>query len=91
MPRYIVTKSAGPYIAGQRNPGAGKFLDLTERQAAHELRLGSLAATMDGATRAGVQPSNREDATPAHGLTERANTDLLPGNSAPSGERRARR
>ena len=42
MPRYIVTKMAGPYVVGLRNPGAGKILDLTERQAAHELRLGSL-------------------------------------------------
>jgi len=42
MPRYVVTKSAGPYVAGLRNPGIGKVLDLTERQAAHELRLGSL-------------------------------------------------
>lgn len=31
MPRYGVTKSAGPYVAGLRNPGAGKILDLTER------------------------------------------------------------
>ena len=42
MPRYIVTKSAGPYVAGLRNPGVGKILDLTDRQAAHELRLGSI-------------------------------------------------
>ena len=91
MPRYVITKSAGSYVAGLRNPGAGKILDLTERQAAHELRLGSLAAKIDGASHTRDQASYGEDATPVRGLTERANIDLLSGNSAPSGERRARR
>lgn len=42
MPRYIVTTLAGPYVAGLRNPGAGQSVRLSARQAAHELRLGSL-------------------------------------------------
>lgn len=44
MPRYAITERAGPFVAAHRNPGVGTVLDLTERQAEHELRLGSLVA-----------------------------------------------
>jgi hypothetical protein len=44
MPRYAITERAGPFVAGIRNTGVGTVLDLTERQAEHELRLGSLVA-----------------------------------------------
>ena len=40
--RFIITDRAGPWIAGQRNPGAGTVLELTQQQAAHELRLGTI-------------------------------------------------
>ena len=40
--RFIITDRAGPWIAGQRNPGAGTVLELTPQQAAHELRLGTI-------------------------------------------------
>ena len=44
MPRYAITERAGPFVAGIRNTGVGTVLDLTERQAEHELRLGTLTA-----------------------------------------------
>ena len=42
MPRYAITEKAGPFVAAHRNTGVGTILDLTEQQAEHELRLGSL-------------------------------------------------
>lgn len=42
MPRYAITERAGPFVAGIRNTGVGTVLELSERQAAHELRLGTL-------------------------------------------------
>jgi hypothetical protein len=42
MPRYAITEKAGPFVAGIRNNGVGTVLVLTERQAEHELRLGTL-------------------------------------------------
>lgn len=42
MPRYAITNKAGKFVAGQNNRGVGTVLTLTEKQAAHELRLGSL-------------------------------------------------
>jgi hypothetical protein len=42
MPRYAITERAGPFVAGHRNTGVGTVLELTERQAEHELRLGTL-------------------------------------------------
>lgn len=42
MKEYQVTPLAGPFVAARRNPGAGQTIVLTERQAAHELRLGTI-------------------------------------------------
>jgi hypothetical protein len=44
MPRYAITERAGPFVAAHRNTGVGTVLELTERQAEHELRLGTLIA-----------------------------------------------
>lgn len=44
MPRYAITEKAGRFVAGQNNTGVGRVLDLTEKQAEHELRLGTLRA-----------------------------------------------
>ena len=44
MPRYAITERAGPFVAAHRNTGVGTVLELTERQAEHELRLGTLKA-----------------------------------------------
>lgn len=51
MTRYAITEKAGRFVAAHRNTGVGTVLELTEKQAEHELRLGSLVAL---------------DATPAH-------------------------
>ena len=42
MKDYIITTS-GDFVAGVRNPGKGKFIKLTDLQAAHPLRLGHIA------------------------------------------------
>lgn len=34
---YTVTEKAGPWVAGQRSPGAGKTLELTPEQARYAL------------------------------------------------------
>ena len=44
MPRYAITERAGPFVAAHRNTGVGTVLVLSERQAEHELRLGTLKA-----------------------------------------------
>ncbi|OSQ54954.1 hypothetical protein MCRY_20935 [Marivita cryptomonadis] len=44
MPRYAITEQAGRFVAGQNNTGVGTVLTLTEKQAEHELRLGTLRA-----------------------------------------------
>lgn len=44
MPRYAITETAGRFVAGQTNMGVGSVLTLTEKQAEHEVRLGSLRA-----------------------------------------------
>ena len=44
MPRYAITEKAGPFVAAHRNTGVGTVLLLSERQAEHELRLGTLTA-----------------------------------------------
>lgn len=42
MQDYIITEKAGRIVAGHRNTGVGTTLSLTESQAKHELRLGTL-------------------------------------------------
>jgi hypothetical protein len=42
MNRYVITEKAGRFVAGQTNTGVGTVLTLTEKQAEHELRLGTL-------------------------------------------------
>lgn len=44
MPRYANTEKAGRFVAAHRNTGVGMVLELTEKQAEHELRLGTLVA-----------------------------------------------
>ena len=39
---FKVTEKAGEFVAGIRNPGAGKTLPLTEEQAEYALILGEL-------------------------------------------------
>ena len=75
MPRYAITEKAGRFVAAHRNTGVGMVLELTEKQAEHELRLGSLVALdtspvpldLDSAVAAGSSPvavSQREPPLP---------------------------
>ena len=57
MPRYAITEKAGRFVAARNNTGVGSVLVLTEKQAEHELRLGTLFA-LDRMPRAS---SRRED------------------------------
>ena len=56
MPRYAITERAGPFVAAHRNTGVGTVLDLTERQAEHELRLGTLVRLHQPDESAAVEP-----------------------------------
>lgn len=56
MPRYIITERAGRFVAGHTNTGVGTALDLTERAAAHEVRLGTLKPA-PGATQEQAAPA----------------------------------
>lgn len=44
---YVVTERAGEWVAGQRRPASGR-LTLTDAQAAHELRLGTIRPLQAG-------------------------------------------
>ena len=56
MPRYAITERAGSFVAAHRNTGVGTVLDLTERQAEHELRLGTLVRLDEPHESAAVEP-----------------------------------
>ena len=70
MPRYAITERAGPFVAAHRNTGVGSVLDLTERQAEHELRLGTLVRLREhdqsSADVTGVEPAIIATAPPEH-------------------------
>lgn len=44
MPRYAITERAGRFVAGHTNTGVGTVLTLTEKEAEHEVRLGTLVS-----------------------------------------------
>ena len=56
MPRYAITERAGPFVAAHRNTGVGTVRDLTERQAEHELRLGTLIRLPEPDGRIAAEP-----------------------------------
>lgn len=47
MPEYRITDKAGEYIAGRKAGKPGDKVFLTEREAAHDLRVGALAKALD--------------------------------------------
>jgi hypothetical protein len=59
MNRYAITEKAGRFVAGETNIGVGTVLTLTDKQAEHELRLGTLRP-LDVA----AQPGPSADETP---------------------------
>ena len=68
MPRFAITETAGRFVAGQTNTGVGTVLELTEKQAEHEVRLGSLRALdVKPASKATkpVKSTSKTDATEA--------------------------
>lgn len=73
MPRYAITEKAGPFVATYRNTGVGTVLELTEHQAAHELRLGTLTAL--DSVQVGTQPPRQETSAVTEGFT--ANLPLM--------------
>ena len=85
MPRYAITERAGPFVAAHRNTGVGTVLDLTERQAEHELRLGTLIRLPEPHERAAVEP--RVESPLVAAATPEASTQLASeqeAGSAPS-------
>jgi hypothetical protein len=56
MPRYAITETAGRFVAGTNNTGVGTVLTLTEKQAEHEVRLGTLRL-LDGANPEPIDPT----------------------------------
>lgn len=89
MPRYAITEKAGRFIAGQTNTGVGSVLTLTEKQAEHEVRLGSLRALDLPVSKAGdVDTQNTPTSKGKSAVTADANPtgiDVSGGNHA-SGE-----
>ena len=91
MPRYAITERAGPFVAGIRNTGVGTVLELTERQAEHELRLGTLVCLPEpqesAAAEARVDPA---PVTPAP-LEFSTPPDIAQDTDAPAPSRKQKR
>ena len=73
MPTYKITDTAGRDVAGQRSPGAGKLIELSESQAAHPLRLGHLVPNEGESVNAAAEtvaevPAQEFVQVPAEGL-----------------------
>ena len=66
MPRYAITETAGRFVAGTNNTGVGTVLTLTEKQAEHEVRLGTLRL-LDGAKREPREVTEQSSAPPTDG------------------------
>lgn len=49
MKSYVITEKAGRFVAGQRNPGVGTTLRLTDKAAEAGLREGALIVRKDEA------------------------------------------
>ena len=78
MKDYIVTAKAGRRISGIPNPGTGNVIRLTDRQAAHELRMGTIVPADDTEARAAA--ARKEFMTPDARAGEAA------GDGRPEGE-----
>ena len=64
MPRYAITERAGRFVAGHTNTGVGTVLTLSEKQAEHEVRLGTLRALVSVGSGAKAA-EQAKDAVPA--------------------------
>ena len=91
MPRYAITERAGPFVAGIRNTGVGTVLDLTERQAEHELRLGTLVALPNPQERAVTEPRFEPPAVAAARPEPSTAPDIAQDTDAPAPSRKQKR
>ena len=64
MKEYKITAKAGRFVAGQNNTGNGTSIWLSDKQAAHELRLGSIVAVKADGEEA-KKPARRGKTKPA--------------------------
>lgn len=93
MPRYAITEKAGRFVAGQNNTGVGAVLTLTEKQAEHEVRLGTLQL-LDGKKAAPTKGKKAAKGTPkadgggdaSGGADKGANGDDPGGDKAGEGD-----
>jgi hypothetical protein len=91
MPRYAITERAGPFVAGIRNTGVGTVLELTERQAEHELRLGTLVRLPEPHENAAVEPRIQSPAVYAAPVELSTASVSQPEADAPVTSRKPRR
>lgn len=88
MPRYAITERAGPFVAAHRNAGVGTVLELSERQAEHELRLGTLVPLPQPDERAATEPrATVAEALPGSSIAPTSGLE----NDAPALSRRQKR
>lgn len=74
MPRYAITERAGRFVAGYTNTGVGAVLTLTEKQAEHELRLGTLRPLKSAQAEAGARELEDVEPTPSPSKKARRTT-----------------
>jgi hypothetical protein len=91
MPRYAITERAGPFVAGHRNTGVGTVLHLTERQAEHELRLGTLVRLPEPHESAAAEPRVKSPAVVAATPEPSTATVTAQDTDAPAPSRKQRR
>lgn len=87
MPRYAITVKAGRFVAGQSNIGVGTILTLTDKQAEHELRLGTLVPVDAEDAATAPQEAGQEAQAPAKAPTPPKGKKVAPAPApAPAGE-----
>jgi hypothetical protein len=67
MPRYAITEKAGTFVAAHRNTGVGMVLELTGKQAEHEVRARhtgrARCSDLGGCSTAGTRTRHRDRRT----------------------------
>ena len=91
MPRYAITERAGPFVAAHRNTGVGTVLHLTERQAEHELRLGTLVRLPQPHQSAAAEPRGEPLAVAAATPEQSTATVTAQDTEAPAPSRKQKR
>lgn len=86
MPRYAITEKAGRFVAGQSNIGTGTILELTEKQAEHELRLGTLVPVDVEVAATAPEAAAEGDEKPAKAPTQPKGKKAAPAPAGEAGE-----